>query len=143
MLALAFISLLACGIGLSDNKSATAFPGAEYMGGSYISQVSQGSQKLTNKLPKAIANAILRDASKLSQLAIGDLKITQVTQKTFGNGCKFKFGEICTQEFNPIEGWEVVVQVRKQSWTYHVNKSGSQIVLDPKVSKSGSVGSSV
>ncbi len=130
-------SLLSCGIGLTGNNCAAAFPGFKQINGDRISQLSQSSQKISSSLPRAIANAILRDASKRSEVAIADLKITQVTQKTFSNRCKFKFGEICTQEFKPIEGWEVVVRVREQSWTYHVNKSGSQIFLDPKVTEAG------
>lgn len=87
---------------------------------------------------RPVRNAILRDASKRSGVPIRELEITQVTPKTFSNPCEFKFGEVCTREFNPIEGWEVVVQVQEDSWTYHVNKSGSQIVLDPKVSSTKS-----
>ncbi len=86
------------------------------------------------KLPKAIANQILQDASKRSGIPKRQLRITQVTSKTFGNPCEFNFGEICTREYNPVEGWEVVVRVRKDSWTYRVDKSGKQIVLDPQVS---------
>ncbi|KYC34990.1 hypothetical protein WA1_09595 [Scytonema hofmannii PCC 7110] len=83
-------------------------------------------------LPKALEDSILRDASKRSQIPVAQLKITQATQKTFGNPCEFNFGEVCTKEFNPVKGWEVVVAVGSQSWTYHVNESGSQVVLDPK-----------
>ncbi|WP_017316231.1 hypothetical protein [Mastigocladopsis repens] len=101
-------------------------------------QISQNTNQFSNILPRRIANAILRDASKRSDIPIRELQITQGTRKTFGNPCVFKFGEVCTEEFNPIEGWEVVVRVQDDSWTYHVNKSGSQIVLDPKVSPSQS-----
>ncbi|MEH2189523.1 MAG: hypothetical protein V7K64_25665 [Nostoc sp.] len=84
-------------------------------------------------LPKAIADAILSDASSRSGVGIADLKITQATPKTFGNLCKFNFGEVCTQQYDPVEGWKVIVKVKEESWTYHVNKSNSQIILDPKV----------
>lgn len=127
VLTLALSSLLACGLGITSNKTAVALPSAEQI------QLSQNGQ---NTLPKAISKAVLRDAAKRSGVRIANLTITQVTSQTFGNPCIFNFGEICTKEYNPIEGWEVIVQVKNQSWTYHVNKSGSQIVLDPKVTVS-------
>nr|WP_322658390.1 hypothetical protein [Dendronalium sp. ChiSLP03b]MDZ8204658.1 hypothetical protein [Dendronalium sp. ChiSLP03b] len=129
VLTLALASLLSYG-GLTENKSAAAVPGTG------ITQLSQRPQTQSNNLPRPIANQILRDASKRSGVPRREVKITQVTAKTFGNPCEFNFGEICTKEYNPIEGWEVVVRVRQNSWTYHVNKSGTQIVLDPKVSTS-------
>ena len=136
VLTLALTSLLCSGIGLGGNNSAAAFPGSENMSGERISQLSELQQ--SNRLPHAIALRILRDARQRSSVPIRELQITQVTPKTFSNPCIFKFGEICTREYNPIEGWEVVVQVQKQSWTYHVDRSGTQIVLDPKVSTSKS-----
>ena len=124
VLTLTLTSLLFCGIGLTANSPAAYAEGT--------TPLTQNPQVRHIKLPKAISNTILGDASKRSHVPIRELKITQVTQKTFGNRCRFNFGEICTEEYNPIYGWEVVVQVREQSWTYHVDKSGSQIVLDPK-----------
>jgi hypothetical protein len=124
VLTLTLTSLVFCGIEL------TAHSPAAYAEGSTL--LTQNPQVRYIKLPKALANAILRDASKRSHVPIRELEITQVTQKTFGNRCRFNFGEICTEEYNPIYGWEVLVQVREQFWTYHVDKSGSQIVLDPK-----------
>ncbi len=102
----------------------------------FSAQLAQNTNQPSNVLPKRIANAILRDASKRSNLPIRDLQITQATPKTFSNPCIFKFGEVCTREFKPIQGWEVNVQVKNDSWTYHVDKSGSLVVLDPKVSAS-------
>ena len=130
VLTLALTSLLSSGIGLGGNNSAAAFPGSENMSGESISQLSDLPQQ-SNRLPRAIALRILRDAQQRSSIPIRELQITQVTPRTFSNPCIFKFGEVCTKEYNPIEGWEVVVQVQKQSWTYHVDQSGSQIVLDP------------
>ncbi len=86
-----------------------------------------------DKLPKPIQKAVLKDASKLSGVAIANLRITQATPKTFSNLCFFNFREVCTEEYNPVSGWVVVVKVDEQSWTYHVNKSGSQVVLDPQI----------
>ncbi|AVH72760.1 hypothetical protein [Nostoc sp. 'Lobaria pulmonaria (5183) cyanobiont'] len=124
-LTLVLTSLLSYGFGLIENNYAGAIPRLD---GTKL------SQSQVNELPKAIANKILGDASFRSSLRKRELEITQVTSKTFGNPCEFKFGEVCTREYNPIEGWEVVVRVRKDSWTYHVDKSGKQILLDPKVS---------
>ncbi len=136
VLTLALTSLLSSGIGLRDNNSAAAFPGSENMRSERISQLSERQQ--SNRLPHAIALMILRDARQRSSIPIRELQIKESHTKNFSNPCIFKFGEICTREYNPIEGWEVVVQVQKQSWTYHVDRSGSQIVLDPKVSTSKS-----
>ncbi len=125
LLTLVLTSLLSYGFGLIENNSAGAIPYPES---------TQLSKSQVNELPKAIANKILGDASFRSSLRKRELEITQVTSKTFSNPCEFKFGEVCTREYNPIEGWEVVVKVRQDSWTYHVDKSRKQILLDPKVS---------
>jgi uncharacterized protein YcnI len=87
----------------------------------------------TGQLPSAVEDAVLRDAAQRSGLSMNRLKITGVTAKTFSNPCDFKFGEVCTFEYDPIEGWEVMVQVQNQSWTYHVSRADADIVLDPKV----------
>ncbi|MBW4642160.1 MAG: hypothetical protein KME23_03945 [Goleter apudmare HA4340-LM2] len=123
ILSLILTSLLSCGLGFTEHHPSMAAPLPEQ------SQLAQNSQRL----PQAISRAVLSDASKRSGVAIAKLKITQVTPQNFGNPCIFNFGEVCTREYKPIQGWEVIVQVQEQSWTYHVNKSGSQIILDPKV----------
>ncbi|AFY36093.1 hypothetical protein [Calothrix sp. PCC 7507] len=123
ILTLTLTSLLSCGIGLTDKSPSTAAPTTEQ------NQLSQNSQKL----PRDISRNILRDASKRSGLKIAKLKITEIIPETFANPCIFNFGEVCTREYKPIEGWEVIVNVKAQSWTYHVNKSGSQIILDPQI----------
>ncbi|MFN7658904.1 MAG: hypothetical protein ACK5P3_12340, partial [Dolichospermum sp.] len=97
------------------------------------SQSLEGLQLSQNTLPKSISQAILRDASKRSGIKVSDLQITQVTSTIFSNPCIFKFGEVCTREYNPIPGWVITVRLQKQSWIYHVNKSDSQILLDPKI----------
>jgi uncharacterized protein YcnI len=96
-------------------------------------QSLEGLQLSQNTLPKSISQAILRDASKRSGIKVSDLQITQVTSTIFSNPCIFKFGEVCTREYNPIPGWVITVRLQKQSWIYHVNKSDSQILLDPKI----------
>ncbi|MGM3304460.1 hypothetical protein ACSQ6I_00465 [Anabaena sp. WFMT] len=126
VLTLALSSLLACGLDISNNKTSVAIPSPEQ------TQLAQNQ----NNLPRDISRAVLRDAAKRSGVKMPDLKITQVTATTFGNPCIFRFGEICTKEYRPIRGWKVVVQVKDQSWTYHVNQPGSQILLDPKVNVS-------
>ncbi|WP_242054838.1 hypothetical protein [Nostoc flagelliforme] len=128
VLTLALTSLVSWGFGLTENSSAGAVSRLD------TTQLSQTLQAQSSNLPRAIAHKILRDASKRSGVPRRELQITQVVSKTFGNPCEFNFGEICTREYNPIEGWKVVVRVRQDSWTYHVDKSGKQIVLDPKVS---------
>lgn len=109
---------------------------------SWTYHVSQSSQIViepnlnffnASKLPKNIANKVLNDATKRAGVLRNSLIISRSTSKIFSNPCVFNFGEVCTQQYDPVEGWEVVVKVKDQSWTYHVNKSGSQIVLDPKI----------
>jgi uncharacterized protein YcnI len=119
---LALTSLFTCGIGITNSNSAVAVPQAAQV------------QPATNTLPKAIANAVLRDASRRSGAKIPNLQISQATATSFSNSCMFRFGEICTKEYKPIQGWVVAVNVKGQPWTYHVNKPGSQILLDPKIS---------
>ncbi|NJM68788.1 MAG: hypothetical protein HC862_00425 [Scytonema sp. RU_4_4] len=151
LLTLTLTSLLSSGLGVVGNNSAVASE-EEQIQNSHSSiqisqttnqnssysriQISQTTNQNSNVLPRRIANVVLRDASKRSGVAIRELQISQTTTQTFSNPCVFKFGEVCTREFNPIKGWEVVVRVQDNSWTYHVNESGSQIVLDPKVSTS-------
>ncbi len=90
----------------------------------------------SNSLPATLRNAILQRASQQSGLPATSLQISRATAKTFGNACEFNFGEICTKEYNPIEGWEVIVPVRGQTWIYHVDRSGNRIVRDPKIGTS-------
>jgi uncharacterized protein YcnI len=98
-------------------------------------QIDDSGVNNNSQLPRAIATRILRDASRRSGQDVDDLRIIESTRKTFGNRCVFNFGEICTEEYNPIEGWEVIVRVRRESWTYHVDESGSRIVLDPDIAR--------
>ena len=115
-------SLLACDLGVTENTT------------SANAKNPQQSQLNQNTLPKSISQKLLRDAARVSGVKVSNLQITQVTSTIFSNPCNFQFGEVCTREYNPIPGWIVIVQVKEQSWTYHVNKSGSQILLDPKIS---------
>jgi uncharacterized protein YcnI len=112
---------IACNLGVTENA---IFANSQSLEGLQLSQ---------NTLPKSISQAILRDASKRSGIKVSDLQITQVTSTIFSNPCIFKFGEVCTREYNPIPGWVITVRLQKQSWIYHVNKSDSQILLDPKI----------
>ncbi|MBD2358045.1 hypothetical protein H6G41_26115 [Tolypothrix sp. FACHB-123] len=121
---LALTSLL-CGIGFTANNANAASNVANI-------QLSQNVQNNQNILPRKVARAILNDAAKRAGLPVGDLQITKSTAKTFSNPCIFQFGEVCTREYKPIRGWEVIVRVKDQSWTYHANRTGSQIILDPK-----------
>ncbi|MBE9208091.1 hypothetical protein IQ244_16470 [Nostoc sp. LEGE 06077] len=135
-LTLALTSLLSFGQGFAGNYLAEAAP---------LGESVQLSQRLpdhfrnrTNRLPRGIANIIISDAARRARVSTGQVRITQATRKTFGNPCIFNFGEVCTREYNPIQGWEVIVSVEGQSWIYHTNESGSQIVLDPQINDSGS-----
>ncbi|WP_017655472.1 hypothetical protein [Fortiea contorta] len=129
MLILILTSLLSCGLNFTDKNPSAAAPSPE------ATQSSPDS----HKLPQNISTAVLRDASKRSGIKIAKLQITDVTPETFGNACIFNFGEVCTREYKPIVGWQVTVKVKEASWIYHVNKSGSQIVLDPQVNASTNI----
>lgn len=142
-----FTSLLSSAMGLSLSKSAFAstmrFQGTRnpprvialtdtaQIESQLVSQSPQTYRQESKKLPRKITRKVLRDTSKRSGLPFRRLKIEDATRKTFANPCIFKFGEVCTREFNPIEGWEVTVRVREQLVTYHVDRTGSQIILDP------------
>lgn len=128
-LTLVFASLLSSGISLAgDTSIATAADASSQI------QIAQNSNGRLGRMPRSLSRAVLQDAAQRSGLPQGQLRIRQINAKTFANPCSFDFGEVCTRDFNPVEGWEVVVQVRDRNWTYHVNETGSQIVLDPRVS---------
>jgi uncharacterized protein YcnI len=111
-------------------------------GQSWTYHVNQSSQFVIDpkisfsnisQLPINIANKVMEDAAKRAGVKKTDLRVASSTQKVFGNSCEFRFGEICNKIYKPIQGWEIVLKVKDESWTYHVNKSGSQIVVDPKI----------
>ncbi len=124
---LLFTTLLSGGISLSLRKSAIAVTDNSQI----VQKLDRQDTMFVDQLPKKITRKVLRDASKRSGLPTRRLKIKNVTSKTFGNPCIFKFGEICTREFNPIEGWETIVQIKEKFVTYHVDRTGAQIVVDP------------
>ena len=88
-----------------------------------------------NPMPGAYIDAVIADAARRANVAPGTLRVLQTKPMTFGNPCLFHFGEFCTKELNPIEGYEVVLQVKNQPWKYHVDRPGRRVVLDPKISK--------
>ncbi|MBE9006749.1 hypothetical protein IQ259_17180 [Fortiea sp. LEGE XX443] len=136
VLTLALTSLLSFGQGFASNYAADAAPRGEPI---QLSQrLPDHFRNRANRLPRGIADTIIRDAARRARVPNNQVRITQATRKTFGNPCIFNFGEVCTREYNPIQGWEVVVRVQNQSWIYHTNESGSQIVLDPNIGDSGS-----
>jgi hypothetical protein len=122
VLILVLTSLLTSGLEIKHASNAWAVP----------SQVQV--QRSTDDLPQHIAKLILRNAANHAGLKIADVKITKTISKTFSNACVFKFGEVCSQQYEPIYGWVVNVKVKQRVWQYHVNKSYSQIILDPKIS---------
>ncbi|KAM3096240.1 hypothetical protein ACKFKG_11310 [Phormidesmis sp. 146-35] len=91
------------------------------------------AQSQPRSVPSAIRAAILKDVSQRLETPIQRLEVVRSTRFTFGNWCQFNFSEICTTEFDPVPGWKVVVKVRDQDWTYHGSRSGSLLILDPKI----------
>jgi len=88
-------------------------------------------------MPVALQTRILADAATRSGLPVASLQITQATQRSFSNACVFSFGEMCAMVYQPVEGWEAVVKVRDQSWTYHIDLTGTQLALDPRITNVG------
>ncbi|MBD2136477.1 hypothetical protein H6F32_02490 [Anabaena sp. FACHB-1237] len=134
VLGLALSSLLTPGLVITSSESALAIPQPQEQQVNHYNNHYNLAKKFSSQLPNRIEQAIIKDAAKRATVKSSQVKITQVTPTTFGNRCIFKFNDICTKEYNPISGWIVVVNVQDQSWTYHVNKPGSQILLDPKIS---------
>ncbi|EKQ66951.1 hypothetical protein OsccyDRAFT_4767 [Leptolyngbyaceae cyanobacterium JSC-12] len=93
-------------------------------------------EKPVSTMPGAYIDAVTTDAARRANISPADVRILQSRQKTFGNPCEFNFGEICTKEYNPIDGYEVWAQVKGQTWKYHVDRAGRRVVLDPKVAAS-------
>jgi uncharacterized protein YcnI len=130
VLGIALSGLLTTGLIITNSENTLAIPQPQE------TQINDYTlaKKFSSQLPNKIEQAIIKDAAKRAGVKNSEVEITQVTPTTFGNPCIFKFNEICTKEYKPISGWIVVVKVKDQSWTYHVNKPGSQILLDPKIS---------
>lgn len=136
LLGFALTSVLSGGAMLATN--ATAFA---YASGTQTAQALQDldqpvqNRRVPNRSLRAIAQRVLQDASQRSGVPVNQLSISRLTTTTFDNSCTFNFGEICNDIYQPISGWKAVVNVKGQTWNYHVNRSGSRIVLDPKVVK--------
>ncbi len=93
-----------------------------------LAQTSPG-----NPMPGAHIDGVIMDAARRAKVSPAAIKILSSQSKTFGNTCEFNFGEICTKEYRPIAGYEVIAQVQGKPWKYHVNQAGTQVVLDPKL----------
>jgi hypothetical protein len=37
---------------------------------------------------------------------------------------------VCTQDYNPVVGWDVLVQGNNQTWNYRVDKTAAKIVIN-------------
>ncbi|MDX2231966.1 MAG: hypothetical protein NW220_20190 [Leptolyngbyaceae cyanobacterium bins.349] len=88
-------------------------------------------------MPIALQNRILTDAATRSGLPVSSLQLTQATQRSFSNACVFGFGDMCPMIYQPVEGWEAVVKVRDQSWTYRIDRTGAQLAIDPRITNVG------
>lgn len=88
-------------------------------------------------MPVSFQTRILTDAATRSGLPVASLQMTQATAKTFSNACVFGFGEMCPTIYQPVDGWETVVKVRDQSWTYRIDRSGAQMAIDPRITNAG------
>ncbi|MBW4520227.1 MAG: hypothetical protein KME16_11070 [Scytolyngbya sp. HA4215-MV1] len=128
-LLLVLSGLLSCGLGLVWVHPLVA--ATTKLESDQLAQASGGSNPRADRLSAEIRDAVLKDAAQRSGVSLPSLIVTQSTAKTFSNPCEFNFGEVCTREYTPIPGWEVLVRVKSQIWKYHVNQSGSQRVLDP------------
>lgn len=91
--------------------------------------------------PKIIKQAITKDANQRSNSQT--VEIINLKSQLF-NRCNFFFldNEKCSLKYasnsdtsnslNNINGWEVNVKLGEKYWTYHITKSGSVMIIDPK-----------
>lgn len=125
VLSLTCTSLLTAGMGWVASEPTVAQSLA-----TSSSQVPSQTQS-AGRLPSDIARQVLQNAAQRSQVSTSQLQITRVTEQTFNNSCRFEFGQACNYMYDPVQGWEVIVNVKGRPWRYHVTRSGSQIALDP------------
>ncbi len=122
---LALTGLMSGVVGLSFSNTASAETIAQS-----VSPTVLPKPRHSSPLPRKILKRVLRNASR--RLGVPKRRLRyKVTPKTFSNPCIFKFGQICTREYNPIHGWVVKVRSKNKSITYHVAKDG-RYIADPK-----------
>ncbi|MFB2936596.1 hypothetical protein ACE1B6_15200 [Aerosakkonemataceae cyanobacterium BLCC-F154] len=88
------------------------------------------SNRPTNTLPDAIANAVKKDLSKRTGIASEKLRITNYKQETWPNGCLgiSEPDRICTQALVP--GWRVTITNGQKTWVYRTDNSGRNVRME-------------
>ncbi len=89
----------------------------------------------TVSLPSEVSNRLLRTVARDTRVSQSSLKISAVKQATW-DGCMgiAEPEQMCTMI--AISGWQVVVTGADQSWVYHLNENGSEIVQNQAASGS-------
>lgn len=119
--------VITAGVGLVGSEPSVA----QQVADPQAAQITQSQVGRLRRLPPEIARQVLQDAAQRSRLPMTQLRISRVTEQTFGNACVFEFGSICNYLYDPIDGWEVTVNVQGKPWRYHVSRTGAKIALDP------------
>lgn len=86
-------------------------------------------------LPSEVSNRLLRTVARDTRVPQSSLKISAVKKATW-DGCMGIAGpdQMCTMI--AISGWQAIVTGADQSWVYHLNEDGSQIVQNRAASGS-------
>lgn len=81
-------------------------------------------------LPTAIETSIRQDLARRTNLKENQFDIKQASPQTWSDGCLGlgKSDEFCTQAL--VRGWRVVMEYKKQTWTYRTDETGMTLRLE-------------
>lgn len=90
----------------------------------------------TASLPPQLVEQLFETIGRQAHVPLNTLKVIESQPKTW-DGCMgiFEPGRLCTRV--GIPGYRVIVMGDRQSWVYHMNQEGSQIVQNVTASGSG------
>lgn len=88
------------------------------------------------ELPPQVVDRLFETIARQANVPANSLKVVESQPRTW-DGCMgiFEPGQFCTKI--AIPGYRVIVMGDRQSWVYHVNQDGSQIVQNTTASGSG------
>lgn len=80
-------------------------------------------------LPDNVANLLLRDAARRSQFPTSAFRIVNTERQQWSDSCLGirRPDALCLPM--RVMGWEVTLEGGSQTWVYHVNEAGTQMVL--------------
>ncbi|MGB3695586.1 MAG: hypothetical protein WA865_00890 [Spirulinaceae cyanobacterium] len=87
----------------------------------------------TANFPEELANRVIKDLSQRTNIPADQLSVYRKSQETWTDGCLGlgKPEELCSAAL--VEGWQVVVKSKSQSWVYHTD--GERVKLNEAASK--------